>query len=134
MSDEYLSIFISLKEDLVVGYLITHFFISNTFVSYARLFSKYYKLIKIPLRLVYKITENSSLLWLFAEFIQSQKRYPVSYNEISILTWRLLVTWIQNFSSDLYFSGAYSLQNISYLSVQLKGRSYNQLKKSCNLV
>ena len=42
-----------------------------------------------------QITVNNCHLWLFAKFIQTQKRYPTSYAKKSILTWRLFV--ISNF-------------------------------------
>ena len=38
-----------------------------------------------------KFTENNCHSWLLSEFIQTQKRYPTSFDKILILTWKLLV-------------------------------------------
>ena len=38
-----------------------------------------------------KFTENYCRSRLFSEFIQTQKRYPTSLDQIRILTWKLLV-------------------------------------------
>ena len=52
-------------------------------------FSKNYKPMRAWLRLVDKFTENYYPSRLLSEFIQAQKRYPTSPDEIRILTWKL---------------------------------------------
>ena len=79
-------------------------------------FFENYKPIRVWLWLVYKFTEN---LQLSTEFIQTQKRYPSCLNKISILTWKLFTISSQNVSCELNYQRTYSLQNISYLSLQL---------------
>ena len=64
-------------------------------------FSKYYKSIGVWLWLLYKVTENNFCLWRVADFIQTQKRHPISLDKIGILAWGLLVISIQHFSCDL---------------------------------
>ena len=64
-------------------------------------FSEKCKPMKVWFWLVYKFTENYCCLWLFSEFIQTQKRYPTSLDKISILTWRLLVISSEHFSCEL---------------------------------
>ena len=54
-------------------------------------FSENYKPMRVWLWLVYKFTENNCRSRIFSEFIQTQKRYPSSHDEIRILTWKLLV-------------------------------------------
>ena len=68
---------------------------------------------------VYKFTKNNCCLQLFAKFIPTQKRCPISLDKISILTWKLLFISSQNFPCELNSQRAYSLSNISYLSLQL---------------
>ena len=59
-------------------------------------FSENYKPMRVWLWLVYKFTENYCPSRFFSEFIQTQKRYPISPDKIRILTWKLLVIsgWI----------------------------------------
>ena len=57
-------------------------------------FSGNYKPIRVWLWVVYKIIKNKCHLRLFAQFIQTQKRYPISLDNLSILTWRIFVTSI----------------------------------------
>ena len=64
-------------------------------------FSKNYKPGRVWLWLVYKFTKNYCHSWLFSEFIQTQKRYPTSFDKIHNLTWKLLVISNENFSSEL---------------------------------
>ena len=54
------------------------------------------KSIKFSLRLVYKIIKNNSHSWLFIEFTQTQKVDPTSLDNLSILTWKVLLIWNQN--------------------------------------
>ena len=75
--------------------------------------------------LLYKHMENNFCLWLFAEFIQTQKRHPTSLYKISNLTWGLLVKSSQRFSCQLNSSVTYFKWNISHLLLQLLG--YNEL-------
>ena len=55
----------------------------------------------------------------FTEIIQTQKSYPTYLDKISILTEILLVIPSQNFSSELNSLRAYSMRDISYLSLRL---------------
>ena len=82
-------------------------------------FSENYKPIRVLVWLVYKFTRSNCCLWLFSEFIQTQKRYPTSLDKISNLTWKLLVISSENFSCELNSLRTYSLQNISYHSLRL---------------
>ena len=54
-------------------------------------FSENNKPVRVWLWLVYKFTENRQVYRLFAEFIQTQKRYPTSLDIIRILTSKLFV-------------------------------------------
>ena len=54
-------------------------------------FSENYESMRVWFWLVYKLIENFCSSWLFSEFIQTQKRYPISLDKIRILTWKLLV-------------------------------------------
>ena len=65
---------------------------------------------------VCNITENSCCLRLFVDFIQTQKRYPISLNKISIRSWKVLVISRQNFSCELNRLRSFFLRNISCLS------------------
>ena len=47
-------------------------------------FLENYKPIRLGLELIYKITKNKCRLQLFAEFIQTQRRYPTSHYKINI--------------------------------------------------
>ena len=49
-------------------------------------FSEKYKPIRVWLWIVYRIIENNCCLRLFMKFIETQKRYPTSFDKISILT------------------------------------------------
>ena len=50
------------------------------------LFSENYKPISVWLWFASKITETNCLSRTFAEFIQNQKRYPVSFDKVSVPT------------------------------------------------
>ena len=78
-------------------------------------FSKNYKPIGVFVR---KITDIYCWSRHFAEFIQTQKGYPTSFNKTSILILILLVISVSNFFCE-HFSITYSLKNISYLSLRL---------------
>ena len=52
-------------------------------------FSENYKPMRVWLWLAYKFTEDYCS-WLFSEFIQTEKRYPTSFDKIRIVTWKLL--------------------------------------------
>ena len=65
---------------------------------------------------VCNITENSCCLRLFVDFIQTQKRYPISLTEISIRSWGVLVISRQNISFELNPLRSFFLRNISCLS------------------
>ena len=54
-------------------------------------FSENSKPMRVWLWLVYKFTENYCRLRLFSEFIQTQKRYPISFGRKRMLTWKLRV-------------------------------------------
>ena len=54
-------------------------------------FSENYKPMRIWLWFVYQFTESYYPSWLFAEFIQTQKRYPTCPDKIHILIQKLLV-------------------------------------------
>ena len=41
--------------------------------------------VRVRLRLAYKINENDCSLRFFVEFIKTQKRYPTSFDKISII-------------------------------------------------
>ena len=75
-----------------------------------------YKAIIVWIWIAYKVTENNCCSQLF---IQTQNWYPSSFDKRSILTWRLFVLLSYNFSCELNSFRTYSLQNISYLSLQL---------------
>ena len=64
-------------------------------------FSENYKPIRVWLLLVYKLAEKHCRLRLFSEFVQTQKRYPTSFDKLIILTWKLLVTSSQIFTCEL---------------------------------
>ena len=64
-------------------------------------FSENYKPVRVWLWLVYKFAENYCSSRFFSEFIQTQKRYPISPDKIRILTWKLLVISGWNFSCKL---------------------------------
>ena len=51
-----------------------------------KIFSENYKPMR---RLVYKFTENNCDLRISAGFIQTRKRYPASFDKMSILAWKL---------------------------------------------
>ena len=51
----------------------------------------FYQLITVWLWFIYRITKSKCRSLLFADFIQTQKRYPTSLDKRSNLTWRLLV-------------------------------------------
>ena len=66
-----------------------------------------------PVRVfVYKIIENDCRSEPFAEFIQTQKKYFISLDKISIPIWMLLVISSQNYSCELNSSRTYCLRNI----------------------
>ena len=77
-----------------------------------------YKPVRVCLWLVHKITKNICLSRLFTQLIQTQKKYLTSLENISILTWRLLILLHRNFSCELNFSRSYSLRNISLVSLR----------------
>ena len=79
--------------------------------------------VRVRLRLAYKINENDCSLRFFVEFIKTQKRYPTSFDKISIISWKLLAISSQNFSCKLKSSRTYSLWHESYLSLQLLSES-----------
>ena len=54
-------------------------------------FSEKHKPVRVWFWLVYKFIENYCRSWLSSEFVQTQKRYPTSFDIIRILTWKLLV-------------------------------------------
>ena len=54
-------------------------------------FSENYKPMRVWLWLVCNFTNNYCCLQLFSEFIQTQKRYSTSLDQIHILIWKLLV-------------------------------------------
>ena len=56
-----------------------------------KMLSENYKPMRVWLWLVYKFIENYCRLRLFSEFIQTQNRYPTSFDKIRILTWKILV-------------------------------------------
>ena len=64
-------------------------------------FSENYKPMRVWLWLANKFTEKNCRLQLIIEFNQTQKRYPNSFDKISIITWKLLVISNQNFSCEL---------------------------------
>ena len=77
-----------------------------------KIFYLKYKPIRVSLWLAYKITENNWGSRLFAELIQTWKKYPTSFDKISTLTWRLLVISRQFFSFELCVSITSSLWNV----------------------
>ena len=77
-----------------------------------KIFYLKYKPIRVSLWLAYKITENNWGSRLFAELIQTWKKYPASFDKISTLTWRLLVISRQFFSFELCVSITSSLWNV----------------------
>ena len=56
-----------------------------------KIFSEKYKPMRVWFWLAYKFTENYCRSLPFFEFMQTQKRYPISLDKIRILTWKLLV-------------------------------------------
>ena len=60
------------------------------------------------------------LLWLFSEFLQTQKRYPKSLDKGAILNCRLLVLSRQKFSCQLNSPRTHFFRNISYLLLRHK--------------
>ena len=87
--------------------------------DYWKTFSKNYKTMRIWLWLVYKLTQNYYRLQLLCQFIQTKERYPTSLDKICILTQKLLVISSKKILCELTSYRAYSLQNISYLSLRL---------------
>ena len=76
-----------------------------------------YEPMRVWLWVVYKSAENFCRFRLFAELIQTQKRYSTSLDKVRILTWKLLIS-SENFSFELNSLRTYSLQDISYLSLR----------------
>ena len=66
-----------------------------------------------------KVTENNCDSRLFVKFIQTQKSYLISLDEISSSTWSLLVISSQIFSCEIDSSRTYFLQNVSCLPLRL---------------
>ena len=85
----------------------------------SKIFSKNYKPITVHICMAYKITENNCDSRLFVKFIQTQKSYLISLDEISISTWSLLVISSQIFSCEIDSSRTYFLQNVSCLPLWL---------------
>ena len=74
------------------------------------MFSESFKPLRIWWWLVYKFTENVCRLRLFSGFTQTKIRYPSSFDNISIITWKLLIISSQNFSCEVNSYRTYSLQ------------------------
>ena len=55
-------------------------------------FSENYSPMKFWLWLDYVFTKTYCRLWLFSDFIQTQKKYPTSLGKINSPTWKLFVT------------------------------------------
>ena len=55
-----------------------------------KIFSENHNPMRVWLCLVYKFTDNYCHLGLCSDFTQTQKRYPISFGKIRILTWELL--------------------------------------------
>ena len=90
-------------------------------------FSKSHEQISVWLWLAFKINENNCRLWFFAEFIQTQKRYPTCLDKISILTWGLLV--ISSKKRDLIWQVENSLQISHICRCDFKENRSRSLKK-----
>ena len=56
---------------------------------------------RVWLWLVYKFAENYYPSQLFSQFIQTEKRYPISPDKISILIRKIIVISSSNFSCEL---------------------------------
>ena len=77
-------------------------------------------------------TPNYCHLWLFSEFIQTQNRYPTSFDKIHNLTWKLLVISNENFSSELNLLFAKYLISVAAAALlKLSNERMDEIRKFC---
>ena len=83
-------------------------------------FSENYKPIRVWLWIVYKITESNCGSQLFKVFIQTQTRYPKSFDKRSILIWKLSVILCQkNLLSTKLFDNVLLAKYLIYVTATL---------------